>query len=190
MVTRAIRRTRKTAIQNEKDFYQTHPLMVAALVWWFKETQDKTENLKVLDPCSGKNVIYRGLLKHFINVTKFDKFSGFPRRNFLTHNKKYDIIICNPPYSAKYKFINHARELATHVFVLLPLNISNYNMFHDNYQDIPEFVGKIVMTPKMFLSQSTEFKPGGTSAYAWYYWSSDNSTKGSREWYYNLRSFM
>lgn len=186
MVTKAIRRKNKTTKQNEKDFYQTHPAMVKALI----DEVDIDPRIKILDPCNGKKVIQRGLSEYFVNVKGFDKFSGFPRKNFLTHKIRYDMIVMNPPYSAKYKFIDHARKIADTVVCLLPINISNYNMFHTDYEDTPGFVGKIVMTPKMFLSETTTFKTGGTSAYAWYIWDKNNNTKSSITWYKNLRDFL
>jgi hypothetical protein len=183
-----IRRTKKSDLKKQKDFYQTNPLMVKVLTDWLKVNQNGAIN--ILDPCAGKGVIRRGLLSYFLKVNYMDKFSGKKRGNFLNHNKLYDMIIMNPPYSAKYKFIDHARKQAKHVFCLLPLNISNYNMFHREYEDIPEFVGKIQMAPKMFLDETTEFKAGGTAQYCWYIWDGTNNTSYSKTWYSDLRKYL
>ena len=40
-----------------------------------------------------------------------------------------ELIIMNPPYSKKDEFIEHALELAGNVFVILPLQVSNYISF-------------------------------------------------------------
>lgn len=184
-----IRRTEKSEIEKDKDFYQTHPTMVKALISWLNNSSPE---LRVLDPCCGKGVIYKELETLFRNVTHFDKYLGDNKLDFLEHKENYDLIIMNPPYSNKnvYRFIDHARKLASSVFCLLPINQSNYNMFHNDYEDIPEFVGKIKMTPKMFLHEGIEFKTGGTASYAWYYWNKDNNTDYSKTWYYNLRDFL
>lgn len=182
-----IRRTKKTAKRNEKDFYQTNPLMVKVLLNWMNNTPLKSS---ILDPCCGKGVISEGLKTRFKNVTAFDKFEGETKIDFLEMNTNFDVIVMNPPYSDKYRFIDHARKLAESVFCLLPLNISNYNMFHREYEDIPEFLGKIVMAPKMFLNETTEFRAGGTASYAWYYWERENNTDYSKNWYDDLRKYQ
>lgn len=184
-----MRRIKKSDLKNKKDFYQTNPYMVKALRFWLTEN-GFNENLSFLDPCTGKGVICRGLYEKFVNIKKFDKFMGNIRINFLTHTKKYDVVVMNPPYSAKYKFIDHARKHSNIVICLLPLNISNYNMFHRQYEDIPEFVGKIQMAPKMFLDETTTFKAGGTAQYCWYIWDKNNNTDYSKTWYYDLREYI
>ena len=183
----AIRRTKKTRVENNKDFYQTPTEATQAVLEIIKKLGIDPRS-KVLDPCCGKLSIYRRLCYYFVNVTKFDLNFTMRRQNFLTSKKKYDVIVMNPPYGKlKYKFINHARGLAKHVFVLLPMQIVNYLDFHDNYMDIPEFVGKIKMTPKIFLHEGKELKPGGMSSYGWFYYNSDNSYPASIEWYKNLK---
>lgn len=186
-----IRRIKKSKKENEKDFYQTHPTMVKVLKDWLLNTGIYADS-KFLDPCCGNGVIYKNLIDTFYNMTYFDKYMGHKRGNFQLHKKYYNVTVMNPPYSDKriYKFIDHARKHSDVVICLLPLNVSNYNLFHENYQNTPEFVGKIVMTPKMFLGKTTEFKPGGTASYAWYIWDHKNYTNSSKEWYYNLREYL
>lgn len=182
-----IRRTYKSAKETEKDYYQTNPYMVLALKEWMLEN-GFNPNSKILDPCCGEGVIANTLNKYFYDVTFYDKFHKIPeyRRDFLNEVNHPDIIVMNPPYSNKYTFIELAMGLADYVFCLLPLNVSNYNMFHRDFEDIPEFVGKIQMTPKMFLDQTTDFKPGGTAAYTWYVWSNKENSSYSKTWYKDL----
>ena len=158
-----IRRTEKTALKKKKDFYQTNPLMVTSLINYLKQNKFR-RSLKVLDPCEGQGVISKGLNTYFKKVSASDLYND-DNIDFLETEEKYNIIVMNPPYSAKYKFIDHARKHARYVFCLLPLNVSNYNMFHRQYEDIPEFVGKLQMAPKMFLDETIDFKPGGTTQY-------------------------
>lgn len=180
----------KTKKQKAQDFYQTNPLMVKALIDWFKWNNCTPHDLNILDPCAGKGVIRRGLLSYFLDVKYMDKFTGKKRGNFLNHNKFYDMIIMNPPYSAKYKFIDHARKQSRFVFCLLPLATSSYNMFFREYEDIGQFVGKIQMAPKMFLDETTNFIAGGTAQYCWYIWDNKNNTTYSKNWYKDLRNYQ
>ena len=39
------------------------------------------------------------------------------------------------------------------------------------------------MSPKINLNDG---KKGGNSMYCWYIWDSENNTKNSQEWYYDL----
>jgi len=186
MVTKAIRRIRKSKESNEKDFYQTYPGCTHALIEVL-EPIGMTRGLEALDPCCGRRAITNVLETYFTDIDAFDKFEGDNNQDFLEYEKEKDIIIMNPPYSRKYEFIDHAMDISRIVICLLPLNISNYNMFHAEYENVPEFVGKVLMTPKIFLHDGTEMKSGGTSAYAWYIWKKDNKTDTSLTWYKDLR---
>ena len=187
--TKAIRRVQKSKEENIKDYYQTNPYMVKALNELFADMNVSTES-KVIDPCEGKKVIKRGLKSYFKNVKGFDLFEGDSPVDFLETKERCDIIVMNPPYSNKYKFIDHALELADKVCCLLPLNISNYNMFFKEYENTETFQGKLQMSPKMFLNETTEFKAGGTSQYCWYIWDKNNKTKNSLTWYKDLREYL
>lgn len=185
---KSIVRKVKSDIENKKDFYQTNPYMMEALLNWFKE-QKYDRSLKVLDPCCGEGVISEALKKYFYNVKSYDKYTGSLKKDFLTELNSYDLIVFNPPYSAKYDFINHARNIATEVLCLLPLNISNYNMFHRDYEDVTQFVGKLQMAPKMFLDETRDYRPGGNSQYCWYQWNKNNATNYSLTWYDDLLKY-
>lgn len=182
----AIVRTKKSDLMNEKDFYQTYPGCTYALLDVLKSI-GFSSGLATLDPCCGKESITRILKEYFTDVEAIDKFEGDTRQDFLEYSGEKDLIVMNPPYSNKYEFINYARSIARNVLCLLPLNTSNYNMFHREYEDDPEFVGKIQMAPKIFLHDGLEFKPGGTTQYAWYYWKRGNDTETSLTWYRDLK---
>lgn len=186
---KSIVRKSKTIESKKADFYQTNPLMSKVLIDWFKENEFNT-SLGILDPCCGKHSITNELNKYFNNVSYFDKFEGDNKLDYLEEIISTNIIVMNPPYSTKYDFINKARTEANYVFCLLPLNISNYNMFHREYEDIPEFMGKIQMAPKMFLDETIDFKAGGNSQYCWYIWHDSNNTKYSKTWYYDLKKYI
>ncbi len=166
---KGLSRKPKSPKQRLKDFYQTHPGMPKILVEFLKEN-NFPNNLRVLDPCSGRQVITRELIEYFHDVTHYDKYMGRKKRDFLKSWKKYDLIAMNAPFSQKDCFIKHARKKAKHVFALFPLNVSQYNYFHQELETDPEFVGLIKMTPKMILHDGTETQKGGNSVYCWYYW--------------------
>jgi hypothetical protein len=182
--TKAIRRTEKTLEEDEKDFYQTNPYMVQALYPHIRHLQGRL----IVDPCCGEGVIVNGLRDAGHLAIGFDKFLGDNRIDYLNWvPDSSHIIVMNPPYSSKYLFMDKAIREADEVYCLLPLNISNYNMMFKKYEDIPEFIGKIQMSPKMILHKGIEFHAGGTSQYCWYIWKKYNNTKYSYTWYEDLR---
>jgi len=186
-----IRRLKKSSVAEKMDFYQTHYTMVLALKHFMLNILGISEHSSCLDPCAGKGAIWKNLIDTFYNISYFDRFLMRRCRSFYLHSKAYDCIIMNPPYKKqKYKFIKKARKQATWVFALLPYNVANYNDFHREYMDIPEFVGKLVMTPKMFLTEDGSFLPGGTNSYVWFIWKQGHSTIGSQEWYDDLRKYL
>ena len=153
-------RIKKVKELKEKDFYQTHPSMVYSLInnYDIKGT--------ILDPCAGK-----GIIGSIISVDEFDLHPGksnMQQRNFLNFYTHYDNIIMNPPYSDKYRFIDHALAVADRIFVLLPLDTSNYNIFHTRYLNTNLYRGRLLMTPKIMLSETIKLKRGGNTSYAWY----------------------
>lgn len=180
---KSLPRTKTTPKEKAQDFVETHPLMVEALADWIKENVPDYEHMSMLDPCSGKGIIYRGLRKVFKNIAYFDRYMGEKQGDFLLIKGKYDVIAMNPPYSNKYKFVSKARKDARYVFALIPHIASNYNCIHEEWQDIPEYVGIIKMTPKFDLSKN---KRGGNTMYCWFIWDSENNTKTGLTWFDDL----
>lgn len=177
----------KTKELKAKDFYQTNPAMVQALI--DKDFYLKVRQHKILDPCCGKNVIGNVLRKNgFKHINEIDIEQGV---DFLAYYKSHDVIIMNPPYSNKYAFIDHALEIARYVYVLLPLDVSNYNLFHREYLNTEKYKGRILMTPKMILHDGIEPKFGGNSSYAWYHFSNDNTNLDKKyEKYADLAEYL
>lgn len=67
----------------------------------------------ILEPCRGGGV--------FTDIMKMDWCEINEGRDFLTHTKKYDWIISNPPFSQIRKFCLHSFTLADNVVFLLPV---------------------------------------------------------------------
>ncbi len=183
-----VHRVLKSKEANIKDFYQTPRQCTQALVTWL-EKMKFPRDLTVLDPCRGEGAITRVLETYFDKVDSIDLFDETNPTDFLKTTKKYDLIVSNPPYSSKYLFVNHARELADKVLAIFPMQIVNYNMFHRDYMAIDEFVGKIKLVPKIFMHEGADIKYGGASSYAWFFWNKEYKGEGSYEWYDDLRNY-
>lgn len=179
----------KSELENKKDFYQTPPACTRALIDFFKNDIKLNPNLSVLDPCAGELAITKELEKFFPQVDVMDKYMDYSGEDFLKTDKSWDIIIANVPYSDKYNFLNKALEVGEKVFAILPQQINNYNVFHKEYMDRPDFVGKLVMTPKIMMHEGQKIVKGGTSSYAWFFWDKHHDRNYSLEWYKNLDNF-
>lgn len=179
-----------------KDFYQTHPSMVRALI--DKKLCNAQKYQTILDPCCGNKIIGTHLrLAGFHDITEIDLYPAnklVSQADFMEFRpliKNFDIFIMNPPFSNKYRFIDRALGIAkTSVYVLLPLDVSNYNYFHQNYLNKPHYKGRLLMTPKMILHENTETKFGGAVSYAWYEFGTRNIYSAKYETYADLREYM
>ena len=176
----------------KKDFFQTPPACTRVLLNFLLEHHIKND-INILDPCCGDGAIYNVLQTYFKNIIGYDLFPEITNqpKNFLKDNDTRDLIIMNPPYSNKYNFIKHAVKISTNVFCLLPMQTVNYNMVHRDYMCPRNFIGKIIMTPKIMLHEGTEIIKGGVSSYAWFWWSKNERKESySKEWYANLKEFI
>lgn len=144
-------------------------------------------NSRILDPCEGDGRIKNALRSPTNSVIGFDKYPshGVPV-DFLQHKGQYDYIVGNPPFSLKGPFIDHSLELSRYVIYILPMGAVSYNYFHRNYLDRPEYMGRLLMTPKFFMNAAGTFIPGGTDSYAWFFWDRQCKKRGSFEYYFDL----
>lgn len=176
-------------IKKAKDFYQTPTPAVKCL----REHLEKLEIIEfydLLDPCCGLGQIGREFKD--VGIVQTDISNGY---DFLKlNNEDYDstIILMNPPYSQKNEFIRHAMKNAEHVFAILPLQVMNYISFTDEFLNIPEFKGKAIVYPKIFMSDEPIYKQGGLTAYAWFHWSKHYRCKDmdKYEYYYDMRRYL
>jgi len=171
--------------KSNTDLYRTPMPMIVPLVSELQKTRRKT----ILDPCEGDGRIREALSRiHRSNTVTgidlyYDEWDGI---DFLTYHVPHDIIAGNPPFSLKNDFIDHALGLARDVIFLLSMNTVSYNEFHRRFLDIPEYRGRILMTPKVIMNEQGTFKRGGTAAYAWFFWRNGNRTKDSWERYVDV----
>jgi predicted RNA methylase len=192
---RTVRRNKSKELK-EKDFYQTNPAMVRALLKYLPWS-----NVSILDPCCGEGVICGQLALSFgmqaavhgkkgIKLIAYDKFPKTGASvDFMDEEEEFDYVIMNPPFSQKYEFIDKALEVGKNVFCLLPLDVMNYNVVQRNYLSQKFFCGVILMTPKLFLHSGTEAKRGGNSSYGWFHFSLENKNKFPYMLFENLEDY-
>jgi len=186
-------RIKKSKELKDKDFYQTHPAMVRALI--AQCFAKDISVMEVFDPCCGKKVIGNVFRDHMVNIYESDLYPNdntITKANFLKSNSEFEVVVMNPPYSDKYNFIDHAITISDRSYVLLPLDTSNYNVFHKNYLNQPTYLGRLLMTPKVILHEDLKTKRGGNSSYAWYEFSDKfkrDPSQDAYERYANLMDF-
>ena len=69
---------------------------------------------KILEPCKGTG--------NFLKFMKADWCEIKEGKDFLTHNKHYDWIITNPPWSKIRLFLNHSMEISDNIVFLITVN--------------------------------------------------------------------
>jgi len=180
MEAKASPRKMKSREEELKDYYQTPPECTRALINNLLYMTQGNKFKEILDPCCGTGAIINELKDSGYNVIGYDLNFGENRKSFFDDHKQYDLIIMNQPYSLKYKFLDHAFKISKQVICILPMQIVNYNMFHKQYLTIPEYQGRLLLTPKIMMHEGREIKRGGVSSYAWFSWNRDN--KESVKW--------
>lgn len=166
------------------DLFRTPPECITLLKFLLKDYQ----HVSILDPCEGDGRIRRALQAPTRSVTGFDLYPDYGVSvDFLQYKKRHNIIAGNPPFSLKKQFIHHSLTLSDLVVYLLPMAAVSYNDFHAECLAIPQYCGRVLMTPKLIFNEAGRWKPGGVTAYAWFFWHSQNNTSGSFEHYFDLR---
>lgn len=171
-----LRRKAKSSEENEKDFYQTPYHLSFALL--DDLTDSHGSDIHILDPCCGEKAIGNVLCQRFDNILEFDLFDPDCPVDFLEFQPdvKFDVVVMNPPFTQKLKFIDKALKVANEVYCLFPGLALNYNITGE-YKNKSEYCGQISCYPKANLS--SELDPtgyvnwGGTSIYTWLYFSND-----------------
>ena len=187
MLYDCVRRVPKPKKESDKDFYQTPTPAIECLLEHFNTIGIDLVTKNVLDPCCGEEQIGKTIEKHCKNFTAFDLAQG---TNFLDYDNKTDIIIMNPPYSDKYRFINKAIFVADDIFCILPLQVQTYISFTDAYLNTSSFKGKAIVYPKMIMSQSAKYNQGGCSTYAWFHFTKGGNNSNKYEYYYDMRKYL
>lgn len=200
-LTDVVHRKEKSEELKKQDFYQTHPSLVRALMEGMKDIKlfnpYFADTAKVLDSCAGQGSIGTVLKEHFKNVTEYDLYSGYKeKRDFMDEDRKFDLIVINPPYSSKGLFIHKCLDVAEFSFILMPENVTNYRKMNEEFFSSKEYVGKIKTWPKHFMTESVDkLKFGGMSSYSFYLFTSNRDwqidySKVKFEVIKDIRNFM
>lgn len=118
------------AFVNEKEKYYTKGQILIDYLWMLDKTiKELTEanpnrKLEVLDPCTGR----KALVKDYDNVnwTLLDiepETDDTVKADFLEYYfgaKKFDLVVCNPPFKLKKEFANKCMQLADNVIFISP----------------------------------------------------------------------
>lgn len=169
--------------QKPSDLYRTP---VPAIVPIVKSLQHISGAF--LDPCEGDGRIKLALRAPGRSSVGFDLDPDYgPPVDFLKHHRPYDCICGNPPFSIKKEFIDHSLGLSRYTVFILPMSVVSYNEIHSGYLDIPEYMGRLLMTPKIIMNEAGSFKRKGVYSYAWFFWDTKCRTRGSWEYYWDMR---
>ena len=123
--------------------YFTHPKIANFMMKWIG-----TDFETILDPALGNNIFFKQiegdtLNKHLVGFeidSKIIDHFGYPvntslfKKDFLTSTweKKYDAIVCNPPYNKFQSIKNRDKiidDILKHTGIELPLNTNLYILF-------------------------------------------------------------
>lgn len=162
------------------DFYATPEISIRTL---FNEFSLDLSNIHVaLEPSAGNGAISKVLKELYptINLDQIEireeeknvleQYGNVFIEDFLSYNsnKKYDLIITNPPFTYAKEFIEKSFELShenTIIIMLLRLNYLGSQKRHD-------FWKKHLPDQQHTLSSRPSFTGSGTDAteYAWFVW--------------------
>jgi len=115
---------KKESERPQNDFYQTPKCMT----WELLKLNLFNKNQTILDPCCGQYAISNILKENGFNVDAKDIIYG---DDFLRSNKKYDVIVMNPPFKIWDNFIIKAKECASIV-----CSIGKVNFFGSHKRNI------------------------------------------------------
>lgn len=165
-------RVSKTKSAKAQDFYQTPTRVTERFLEAHFAGMD-ISNLTVLEPASGHGAISDVLDAFGFSVSKFDKYFGENRTDFLTDEvEPVDWIITNPPFSQANAFVCRSMEVALNSAMLLPLDFltsaERYKSIYTNKQF--HCSTAYVFTRRILMSQEAQPSTYSTGAvsFAWF----------------------
>lgn len=107
------------ANQPERDRCQTPPYALQPL-WSVLNWPGQVKT--IWEPCAGEGYLVAGMRLRGYAVIESDVLDGF---DFLTdtYTGPYDVIITNPPFSLKYKFLKRCYEIGKPFALLMPTDV-------------------------------------------------------------------
>ncbi len=171
--------------KSKTDVYPTLPEQISCLINNFS-----FEGLNIIDAGSGDGRI-GNTIKESCNASCVDFAEISDGVDFLAVNKRYDMVVSNPPFSIKREFISHSMDIAENVIMLLPLQVLNYISFCNDFLDNGRYLGRVTMYPKLFMNSDGIYKQGGNTGYGWFVWNSvSEDMDGSKyEFFEDIRKY-
>ena len=168
----------------ENDFYATNPKAVKMLFESFKEI-DLTHTESILEPCVGKGHICNalfGLGAYSVDtIDLVDRgFSYATIADYLTYEteKKYDLVITNPPFSLAQDFIEKSfKHIKPNGYIIMFLKIQFLEgaKRKDFYEKYPPKYIYVFRNRMATWNNGNELDPNGkrwatTMCHAWFIW--------------------
>lgn len=157
------------------DFYPTPSCMIEKICedGYF----NYPKGVKIYDPCCGKYVIGNVLRKFgYNNITENDIMYG---NDFLKEKieKKYDVIIMNPPFKLFDEFVKKALESATDVWCIGKLNF--FGAHNRNVSGLWNKLSWVFPFDRMIAFDKPETEDGkvecGMMVTGWFVWEENPS---------------
>lgn len=147
--------------RNPYDYYQTPTKAIQSLL----DVMDLTQVNSFLEPCKGGGNIY-----NLINAPNKEYCEILENKDYLTtnFNKKFDLIITNPPFTFAQEFLTKSLFESNNVWYLLRINFLGSKKRKEWWQTVrPDYL--------LALSERPSFTGHGTDAteYAWFGWGDD-----------------
>ena len=107
-----------------QDLYETNPEDIFIIIPYIRNYKDKV----IYDPCCGMKVFGNILRKEgFSNIIERDLFTQEIKHDYLLENDpEYDLMITNPPFQNKTKFVQKAYASGLPFVLLLPFETLTY----------------------------------------------------------------
>jgi hypothetical protein len=150
--------TNRGAERHVNDFYNTPSYTLQSLL----DVLDVQKAKSFLEPCRGGGVIYNAMPIQDRDYAEILEGKDYLKAEF---NKKYDLVVTNPPYSLASEFLQKSLGESGSVWYLLRLNFLESKKRAEWWQNnLP--------THLLVLSARPSFTGNGTdaTAYAWFGW--------------------
>lgn len=164
------------------DFYPTPSWATYALI------ENETFIGEIWEPACGDGAMARVLALRGNPVTAsdlYDRGFGQPGIDFLKNTEIADNIITNPPYNAAEGFVRVGVKSARHKFALLLrlAFLEGANRANTIFLQYPPSCVWVFSERITFYPAGAIRKGTGTTAYAWFVWDKDTTTRTELKWF-------
>ena len=178
----------------EHDYYATNPKALTMLLEKYI-----LNGKQFLEPCVGEGYLVEELKKHYdnIEVDSLDIVNrGYPNTivtDFLTYktDKKYDVIVTNPPYSLAQQFIEKSMSLLSdngQIAMFLKIQFLEGGKRKNFYEKFPPKYIYVFRNRMATWNNGQEINPetgkkwSTTMCHAWYIWEKGSKSEPIIRW--------